>query len=80
MLSAACVIIAIGRTLGSSTNLCKDLAAAGTLVSKATDKRDKLTKAYDFIIVGGGTGALVFANRLSLSPNVNVLVLEAGER
>lgn len=40
-----------------------------------TETRDE----FDFIIIGGGTSGLVVAARLSENPDVQVLVLEAGD-
>lgn len=34
--------------------------------------------SFDFVVVGGGTSGLVVANRLSESPDAQVLVIEAG--
>ncbi|KAL8671561.1 MAG: hypothetical protein Q9168_003946 [Polycauliona sp. 1 TL-2023] len=36
-------------------------------------------KAFDYIIIGGGTAGLVLANRLTADPHVSVLVIEAGK-
>lgn len=34
---------------------------------------------FDFVIIGGGTGGLVLAARLSEDPTVRVAVIEAGK-
>ncbi|KAI0759156.1 alcohol oxidase [Irpex lacteus] len=40
---------------------------------------DVANKAFDYVIVGGGTAGLTLAARLSADPSKSVLVLEAGE-
>ncbi|WVR03979.1 hypothetical protein IAU60_000978 [Kwoniella sp. DSM 27419] len=43
-----------------------------------TDPNQVASQTFDYVIVGGGLGGLVVANRLSENPDTTVLVIEAG--
>jgi choline dehydrogenase-like flavoprotein len=49
------------------------------MVHPATAPKDA-PKAFDFIVVGGGTAGCVVAGRLAENPKVSVLVIEAGPK
>jgi 5-(hydroxymethyl)furfural/furfural oxidase len=40
---------------------------------------DQYEKAYDYIVVGGGTAGCIIASRLSSRPDIEVALIEAGE-
>ena len=49
---------------------------SGTVTLATLD--EVLGKTFDYIVIGGGTGGLTVATRLSEDPSKSVLVLEGG--
>ncbi|ESK96771.1 aryl-alcohol oxidase [Moniliophthora roreri MCA 2997] len=61
------------------TQLTVFLSLASLSFAKIYDSFQEVpTDTFDFVVIGGGAGGLVVANRLSENPNVTVLVIEAG--
>ncbi|KAI0905319.1 putative choline dehydrogenase [Ustulina deusta] len=49
-----------------------------TVLGYVMPRTSPSTHAFDYVIVGGGTGGLAMASRLSENPNISVAVVEAG--
>ena len=45
---------------------------------KGSPPSKESAKAFDYIVIGGGTAGLAIAKRLAEDPNVSVVVVEAG--
>ncbi|WWC68790.1 uncharacterized protein I206_102725 [Kwoniella pini CBS 10737] len=66
------------RTTALILSLSSLLPAALAISGLLTDPSQVSNQTFDYVIVGGGLGGLVVANRLSENPDITVLVIEAG--
>ncbi|KAG8913872.1 hypothetical protein FRC01_004343 [Tulasnella sp. 417] len=88
-LAVGAAVIAAGTTAYALSSRARPFYTANeigqpvdTLSAKSSKDRKSSTTAnheFDFVIVGGGTAAMVLANRLTEQSDVNVLVIEAGK-
>lgn len=75
----AAIIMKLGLLSGAALTLFSPVHAAATTGGRhSTCPHPNYPQCFDYVIVGGGTGGLVVANRLSANPHVTVAVIEAG--
>jgi choline dehydrogenase len=49
-------------------------------MSSITTYNETDSEVFDYVIIGGGTAGLTLAARLTEDPEIQVVVLEAGEK
>lgn len=89
-LAVGAAVVAVGAAAyafsnASSSSKDKTFYSANEIGHPVHDDSNSKSDAqdddeFDFVIVGGGTAAMVLANRLTERCDFNVLVIEAGKR
>jgi hypothetical protein len=66
------------RQISPLPALLPEVPQEHSLAAKERGEDARMTDAFEFVVVGGGSGGCAVASRLSEDPNTSVALLEAG--